>query len=113
MRKLFAATFAIVLVTTLVPGSLWAESGWDFHLNQARVIGNTHIVLEPGSYELRLNGSNEAEIYRNKKLIATVAVEVRPLEVNEDAKSILTRSGNIIEIRMKKEVVVFPGTTRS
>ncbi len=77
------------------------------------MINGTGTVLESGSYELRLNANSEAAIYRNKKLITTVPVEVRSLEKGTDANSMLTRNAVIIEIRMKKEVVVFPGTPRS
>ncbi len=111
MRKLFTAAFAIVLVTTLASGPVWAKSGWDFQLYRTRVINGTQ--LERGSYELRLNGNNEAEIYRNRKLITRVPVEVRPLEKDTVAKSMLIRNGVIVEIRTKKEVVVFPSTPRS
>ncbi len=110
MRKLFTAAFAIVLVTTLVSGSAWAKSGWDFQLYRTRVVNGTQ--LEKGSYELRLNGNNEAEIYRNRKLITKATVEVRPLKKGIPANSILINSDVIVEIRMKKEVVVFPGTPR-
>ena len=105
MRKLFTAAFAIVLVATLASGPVWAKSGWDFQLYRTREING--IQLERGSYELRLNGNNEAEIYRKRKLITKVPVEVRPLKRGPDANSILTKSDVIVEIRMKKEVVVF------
>lgn len=105
MRKLFTAAFAIVLVATLASGPVWAKSGWDFQLYRTREING--IQLERGSYELRLNGNNEAEIYRNRKLITKATVEVRPLKKGTDANSILTKSDVIVEIRMKKEVVVF------
>ncbi len=111
MRKLFTAAFAIVLVTTLASGPVWAKSGWDFQLYHTRVINGTQ--LERGSYELRLNGNNEAEIYRNRKLITTATVEVRPLKKGIPANSILTNSDVIVEIRMKKEVVVFLNETAS
>lgn len=111
MRKLFTAAFATALVFTLVSGPVWAESKWDFRLNHTREINGTQ--LEPGSYQLRLNGGNEAEIYRNRKLVAKVPVEVRPLVRSSDAKSILTKSDVIIEIRMKKEVVIFLRDTGS
>jgi len=113
MRKLLTAAFAIVLVTTLASGPVWAKSGWDFELYRAQVINGTGTVLESGSYELWLNGNSEAAIYRNRKLITTVPVEVRSLEKGTDANSILTRSAVLVEIRMKKEVVVFPSTPRS
>ncbi len=105
MRKLFTAVFAIVLVTTLASGPVWAKSGWDFQLYHTREINGTQ--LERGSYELRLNGNNEAEIYRNRKLITKATVEVRPLKKGTDPKSMLIRNGVIVEIRTKKEVVVF------
>ncbi len=107
MRKLLTAAFAVVLVTTLASGPVWAKSGWDFELYRAQVINGTGTVLESGSYELRLNGNSEAAIYRNQKLITTVPVEVRSLQKSTDAKSMLTRNGVIVEIRTKKEVVVF------
>ena len=107
MRKLFTAAFAIVLVTSLASGPVWAKSGWDFELYRAQVINGTGTVLEPGSYELRLNGNSEATIYRNRKLVTTVSVEVRPLEKGTDANSMLTRNAVIVEIRTKNEVVVF------
>ncbi len=113
MRKLFTAAFAIVLVTTLASGPVWAKSGWDFKLYRAQVINGTGTVLEPGSYELRLNGNSEAAIYRNRKLITTVPVEVRSLEKGTDPNSMLIKNAVIVEIRTKKEVVVFPGTPRS
>lgn len=105
MRKLLTAAFAIVLVSTLASGPVWAKSGWDFQLYRTREINGTQ--LKRGSYELRLNGNNEAEIYRNRKLITTATVEVHPLKKGTDANSILTKSDVIVEIRMKKEVVVF------
>ena len=111
MRKLFTAAFAIVLVTTLASGPVWAKSRWKFQLHQGCSING--IQLKRGSYELRLNGNSEAAIYRNGKLITRVPVEVRPLEKETDAKSVLSESGVIVEIRMKKEVVVFPGTPSS
>ena len=111
MRKLFTAAFAIMLVTTLASGPVWAKSGWDFQLYRTRVINGTQ--LERGSYELRLNGNNEAEIYRNRKLITTATVEVRPLKKGTDANSMLIKSDVIVEIRTKEEVVVFPSTPRS
>ena len=114
MRKLFTAAFAIVLVTTLISGPVWAKSDWDFQLYRTREINGTQ--LERGSYVLRLNGNNEAEIYRkrraisglesNGKLITKVSVEVRPLEKGDIPKSIVVRAGVIIQILMKKEVVV-------
>ncbi len=107
MRKLFTAAFAIVLVTTLASGPVWAKSDWEFKLYRAQVIHGTGIVLEPGSYELRLNGNSEAAIYRNRKLVTTVPVEVRSLDKGTDPKSMLIRNGVIVEIRTRKEVVVF------
>ena len=77
MRKLSTAAFAIVLVTTLASGPVWAKSGWEFKLYSAQVINGTGTVLEPGSYELRLNGTNEAAIYRYCNLITTGPVAVR------------------------------------
>ena len=111
MRKLLTAAFAIMLVSTLASGPVWAKSGWDFELYRTREISGTQ--LKRGSYELRLNGNNEAEIYRNRKLITTAKVEVRPLKKGTDANSMLTNNDVIVEIRTKKEVVVFLNKTAS
>jgi hypothetical protein len=117
MRKLFALAFASVLVITLASGPVWAKSGWDFELTETGVISRTNTVLEPGRYELRLNGNDEASIYRERKLLTTVPVEVLPLGTGTAANSVLTKSAVIVEIRMTKEVVVFlqetEGTPRS
>lgn len=104
MRKLFTAAFTVALVTTLISGPVRAKSGWDFQLYRTREINGTR--LKRGSYELRLNGSNEAEIYRHGKLITKVPVEIRPLGKNENPKSIVVKAGMIVQIRMTKEVVV-------
>ena len=37
MRKPLSAAFAIVLVTTLASGPVWAKSGWNFELYRAIV----------------------------------------------------------------------------
>ncbi len=111
MRKLFTATFALMLVARLASGPVWAKSGWDFQLYRTREINGTQ--LERGSYELRLNGNNEAEIYRKGKLITTATVEVRPLGNRMDPKSMLTSGGSIREIRTKDQVIVFLSETAS
>ncbi len=107
LANLYTAAFAIVLVTTLASGPVWARSDWEFKLYREQVINGTGTVLKPGSYELRLNGKSEAAIYRNRKLVTTVPVEVRSLDKGTDPKSMLTRNGVILEIRTTKEVVVF------
>lgn len=91
----------------LASSPVWAKSDWEFKLYRAQVIHGTGTVLEPGSYELRLTGNSEAAIYRNRKLVTTVPVEVRSLDKGTDPKSMLTRIGVILEIRTTKEVVVF------
>ncbi len=111
MRKLFTATFAIMLVASLVSGSVWAKSDWGFELHRTYEING--VQLEHGSYKLQLNGNNEAEIYRKGKLITTATVEVRPLGNRMDPKSMLTSGGSIREIRTKDEVIVFLSETAS
>jgi len=107
LANLYAAAFAIVLVTTLASGPVWARSDWEFKLYRAQVINGIGTLLEPGSYELRFNGKSEAAIYRNRKRVTTVPVEVRSLDKGTDPKAMLTRNGVILEIRTTKEVVVF------
>ncbi len=122
MRKLFTATFAIMLVASLVSGSVWAKSDWGFELHRTYEINGTQ--LKPGSYKLQLNGNNEADIYRkgnrsignwgiSKKLITTATVEVRPLGNRMAPKSMLTSGGSIREIRTKDQVIVFLSETAS
>jgi len=122
MRKLFTATFAIMLVASLVSGSVWAKSDWGFELYRTHEINGTQ--LKPGSYKLQLNGNNEADIYRkgkrsignwgiSKKLITTATVEVRPLGNGMDPNSMLISGGSIREIRTKDKVIVFLSETAS
>ena len=68
MSKLFTAAFAMVLVTTLISGPVWAQSCWDFRLYRTREINGTQ--LERGCYQLCLNDNNEAEIYRKRRAIS-------------------------------------------
>ncbi len=105
MRKLMTAVLLTALVATVASSPLWAKS-YSFRLDQASSIGGTQ--LKPGAYRLKLNGNNEALIYRNRKLVVKATVEVKPRTNGSTRNSVLRNAdGAITEIRLKKQVVVF------
>ena len=105
MHKLITATFIIALAAAVTASPLLAKT-FTFKVSQTCSINGTE--LEPGSYKLKLNDNNEAEIYRGKKKLVTAKVEVKPITNNRNRSSVLrTADGSISEIRFKDQVVVF------
>lgn len=107
MRKLFTAVIALALFAALAasPSSAMAKS-YDFTLSQTSKINGT--TLEAGKYKLELNGDSEAHIYKDKELVTKAPVEVKELKNGNTQASVLQdASGNVKEIRFKRQVVVF------
>ena len=105
MRKLFTLSIALALVLALAATPLLAKTH-DFTLYaNGKINGAT---LEPGKYKLELSGDNEALIYRGKELVTKARVEVKPLPSSGNSGSVLLDAkGNVLEVRTKKQVVVF------
>lgn len=105
MRKLFTVTFALALVAVLAASPVLAKT-YSFKLFQNGKINDTQ--LKPGSYKLELNDNGEALIYEGKELVTKARVEVKPRTNGATRASVLLDAeGNILEVRTKKQVVVF------
>jgi hypothetical protein len=105
MRRLFTPTIALAIVALVAASPLLAAS-FDFKLSREATINGTR--LEPGTYKLELNGESEALIYRNKELVTKAPVTVKPRTNGTTRASVLVdSSGNVLEVRTKKQVVVF------
>lgn len=106
MRKLFVIAATVALVGALTASPVLAE-GHNFKVYREATINGDQ--LKPGTtYKLVLNGNDEALIYRHKELVTKAAVEVRSLEGRQRTSVVLDSDGNLLEIRFKKQVVVFP-----
>lgn len=101
MRKLIAATFVIALAATLASAETYS-----FKLPTAGTINGT--TLKAGPYKIEVDDNGEAKIFQRGELITTARVEVRERENAARRVSVLRdANGNIQEIRLKKQVVVF------
>jgi hypothetical protein len=103
MKKILIVTFAMALISLLVCSPVWARSCQFQMLTEADVDG-TH--LSPGKYKLILEGE-DAEIYRNGHLLVRAKVEVHGLGKGVSAHSIKIVNGQLREIRLKKDCLVF------
>ncbi len=103
-KSAFTATLVLALVAALAASPLRAESH-SFQLRGGGSINGTE--LEPGDYKLELNGQGEVLIYRGGRMVAKAPAEVAPLKNNTINNSVLKATdGSVLEIRLKKEVVV-------
>jgi len=106
MNKLIPATIALALMTGLGASSASAQSR-NFELYRDATINGA--TLEAGkTYRMELNGDTEALIYRNKTLVATAQVEVKPLTAGQNPNSVsLGSDGTLLAIRTKNKMVIF------
>jgi len=104
MRRLFTATIVAALAVALVASPALAATHTFKLFRDGKVNGTT---LEPGKYKLELEGS-EAKIYQGKTLVVTASVEVKQAENGNGRTAVLQDAeGNLLEVRTKKQVVVF------
>lgn len=103
MRKPLIQAFAVLAVAFLMAGILLAES-FSFELYKEATVGGT--LLPAGEYRLKLN-DGEAKIYRGTKLMVQAKVEVGPSESGVRPNTLIIERGKLLEIRRKKQVVVF------
>jgi hypothetical protein len=104
MRKLFAGTIALALLAVSASPALADTHSFKLFQN-GRINGTT---LEPGTYKLELNGTDEALIYRGKELVTKAKIEIKSLDNGRTSGSVLVDAkGNVLEVRTKKQVVVF------
>jgi len=102
---LFTAMLVTGLIAAVTATPVLAETHTFKVTSQCSINGTP---LKPATYQIKLNDNGEAEIYRDSKMVVTAAVEVMPLTNDRNRGSILLAAdGNIIEIRLEKQVVVF------
>lgn len=97
-------TFLIAAFISLLLFSPALAKSHSFDLYQAATLNGVELV--PGNYKLKLN-EEEAEIHRGGKMIVKAKVEVQPLGEGVLPNTERIEGGKLIEIRMKKQVVVF------
>ena len=105
MHRFLTATLVVALVAAVATSPVLAKTH-TFKVRMPCSINGTQ--LEPGTYKLKLNANNEAEIYRGKDRVVTAKVEVKPLTNSRTRGSVLRGAdGSISEIRLKRQVAVF------
>lgn len=106
MRKTLLSVTAISLVFLLAGQSAWAKTD-RFHLSSKAKVKS--VSLEPGSYQVNIDG-NQAEILQRGKILVKAQVSVKQLADGDTPDTVLLDSnGQIQEIRLKKQVIVFKG----
>lgn len=102
MRKMFSVSIAVAIFGALAVSPLWAKP--HFRLGHQYTLNG--VQLGPGSYGLNLNGDNEVEITRGRRVLVKARAEVLPLgqELPNSTRSV---SGELKEIRLKSKRVVF------
>lgn len=103
MRKLFTATVVAALAVSLVASPVLAATHTFKLFRDGKINGTT---LEPGKYKLEFSDS-EAKVYQGKTLVTTAPVEIKQNGGNSRASVLQDADGNIIEVRTKKQIVVF------
>ncbi len=111
MRRSFTSVCLIVIVATLLVSPIQAKD-YRFRLSLGGVVNG--VQLKQGLYTLKLgsegNPTVKAQIFRNGKPVVESSVTVRP-RTNEQSNTIMQDAdGTLREIRLKKDVIVFPST---
>jgi hypothetical protein len=104
MRKLSTLAICLVLVSLFLVTTLVAESHRIELIRPCEIDGQE---LKAGQYKLVLKGQGTAAIYRGRKLLVEARVKVLPLGDSVPRSISQTKDGELKEIRLKKERVVF------
>lgn len=102
MQKRWIGWIALALFA--LSGMALAAESHKFQLAQDARLNGTE--LKAGRYQIRLNGDDEAEILWRGKLVVKSEVEVQPLSEKSLRNSVVIRSGQIAEIRLKDRRIV-------
>lgn len=103
MRKLLVTAFVVALTAAVFSTSAFAATH-KFTLSRESTVSG--IQLEKGKYKLELEGT-QATIIQNKRVVATVQVEIRDAKPANPGSVLVDADGNLKEIRLKNQVVVF------
>lgn len=102
MKKVLTA--ALVVLMGLAFSPLQAKDH-TFKLMSPATLNGTD--LEPGEYKLKLNGDNEAEIWRNGEKLATAKVELKLLNGVLPKTVLVSPEGELKQVRTKEQIVAF------
>ncbi len=108
MLRSFISFCLVGILATLMVSPLQAKD----HRFRLSLPGNVDgVQLKHGLYTLKLesegNPQPTAKIFRNGKLLVEAPVQVRP-RANETSNTVMqSADGSLLEIRLKKQVVVF------
>lgn len=104
MRKSVAFVLVALLVGVTLPCFGAGETHRIEFSKKAMISG---VEVEPGRYDLVLNGDNVAEIYDGKTLVVKAEIAIEPLGARIPNSVSQTSDGIVREIRLKTERVVF------
>ena len=104
MKKNLVTVSIVLLTLTLLISVAFSASHRVEILRAANVNG---VELKPGNYQLKMADENTAEIYKGKRLVVTAKVELAPLGNATPGSVSQGVDGNVREIRLKQEKVVF------
>lgn len=106
MKKIIGLILVLLLAEVLFVDIARSENHRIEILKTASLNG---VQLKPGVYRLDFNGTDEVKIFRGRKLLVTAGIELVPL-ANASPNSIVQAStGELKEIRLSKQRVVFNG----
>lgn len=104
MRRLVSLALIAALGLTLAASPLSAKT-FTFKLGREATINGK--ACDPGKYKLKLNGDNEALIYKKRELVTKARVEVKSRARGSGTSVLFAQDGAVREIRFGKTVVVF------
>lgn len=103
MRKLLVTAFVVALTAAVFSTSAVAATH-KFTLSRESTVSG--IQLEKGKYKLELEGT-QATIIQKNQVVATAQVEIRDTKPANPGSVLVDADGNLKEIRLKNQVVVF------
>jgi hypothetical protein len=109
MKSIISLTLILLFVGLFCVDTARSENHRIEILRTASLNG---VQLKPGVYRLSLNGANEAEIYKGRNLLVTSEVELVPLANASPNSVVQTNTGQLKEIRLSKERILFVDSSK-
>lgn len=108
MKRIVTVLVTLILLSGFLSVTLLAESHQIEVLREVRING---VQLKPGIYRLTLNGDNSAEFHKGRRLVVKAQVETAPLAGATPNSISQSKEGQLLEIRLGKQKVVFVETS--
>ena len=110
MRRTICLTICLLLIASALTPAVLAK-GHRFELVKKGLVNG--VELKPGHYELVLIDESLGEIYRGKKRLVEVKVDVVPIGGATPGSVSQYRDGRVKEVRLENERVVFVNSDAS